>query len=92
MEKIKLNVFQLNELVCGDNKEYAIISREITGTFRHGNENDAIVKRTSDGKFFRVSYRDSVKETCDFEDINHDGEYHEVIPIETVVTIYKPAP
>lgn len=50
------------------------------------------LKRVFDGKFFKIHYRDSVKETCEFMDMNSDGEYREVVPQEKTITIYVPAP
>jgi hypothetical protein len=92
MEKIKLTVSELNEISCGDSSDFAVMDHKITGTFRHGNENTAVVKRVSDGKFFEVSYRDSVKDECEFMDMNSGGEYPEVVPQEKTITIYVPAP
>lgn len=66
-EKIKLTVKQLAEIVFDESENFEIIEREITGTFRHGNENSAIIKRLSDGKFFNIKYRDSIKDSCEFE-------------------------
>lgn len=56
-EKIKLTVKELQNAVYDDSGEFDCIESEITGTFRHGNENTAILKRLSDGKFFKVTYR-----------------------------------
>jgi len=92
MEKIKLTVSELDEVICGDSEIYEVVRREITGTFRHGNENTAVIKRVSDGKFFQIHYRDSVKDECEFQDMNYDGEYGEVVPVEVTVTVYKKAP
>lgn len=88
-EVIKLNVSEQCAVVYGDSEEYQLIKSEITDTFRHGNENEAIVKRISDGKFFEISYRDSCKDTCEFEDLNSDGEFFEVFPKEVTTTIYE---
>lgn len=88
-EKIKLSVSELNEVRCDEYDAFELIESNITGTFRHGNENTAIIKRLSDNKFFEVSYRDSVKDGCDFADMNYDGEYEEVFAEKHEVTIYK---
>lgn len=88
-EKIKLTVSELQDAVYDDSSEFECIDSEITGTFRHGNDNTAILKRLYDNKFFKVTYRDSVKDECEFQDMNYDGEYEEVFPEEKTIIIYK---
>ena len=88
-EKIKLTVNELQNIVYDDSEDFGVIKSEITGTFRHGNENTAIIRRHGDGKFFEVDYRDSVKDNCDFSDMNYDGEYSEVFETEETVITYK---
>lgn len=92
METIKLTAVELDEIVCESSESYSVVHTKITGTFRHGNENSAVIKRVLDGKFFEVHYRDSVKDECGFLDMNSDGEYNEVIPVETTVIVYQTAP
>jgi len=88
-EKIKLTVSELQNAVYEDSDEFELIDSEITGTFRHGNDNTAIIKRLSDNKFFKVDYRNSVKDECKFQDMNYDGEYSEVFPKEKTIIIYE---
>jgi hypothetical protein len=88
-EKIKLSTDEIRTVVHGDSEEYFVVSHEITGTWRHGTEENSVVRRLSDGKLFKINYRDSVKETCDFEDMNYGGEYSEVFPVEKKVIIYE---
>lgn len=88
-EIIKLSVNEQCAAVYGDSEEYDLIKSEITGTFKYGNENEAIVKRVSDGKFFKTSYRDSCEDTCGFKDLNSNGEFFEVFPKEVTTTIYE---
>lgn len=87
-EKIKLTVSELELIVYDESDAFKIIESNTVGTWRHGTEEVAIVQR-ADGKFFKIPYRDSVKDSCEFQDINYDGEYCEVFPRETVITVYE---
>lgn len=89
MEKLKLTVKELREIISKDSNDFYVVEDEIVGEFRHGNENEAIIKRISNGKFFRVNYRTSCKDECEFSDINFDSEYDEVVPYEVTITKYK---
>jgi hypothetical protein len=88
-EKIKLTVKELQDIVYDDSENFKVIESNITGTFRHGNENEAVIKRISDGKYFEVYYRDSVKDGCDFCDMNYDGDYEEVFKTEKTIVAYE---
>ncbi len=88
-EKIKLSAKELKDIVFEDSDLYNLVESEIIGTFRYGNENSAIVQRISDNKYFELNYRDSIKDECDFEDLNGDNEYEEVFPETVNKTIYK---
>lgn len=88
-EKLFLDKRDLRDIVYGDSEEYDVISTEITDTFRHGNKNECIVQRISDKKYFKLYYRDSVKETCEWDDMNDDDEYFEVFPIEKTIIVYE---
>jgi|GEM_PF-4366746 len=88
-ETITLTVSELRDAVYGDSYDYNVIRSEITGTFRHGNENTAILQRVSDSKYFEVYYRDSVKDSCEFEDMNYGGTYKEVFPVTKTITVYE---
>lgn len=88
-DKIKLSVDELRDVLFGDHEEYVVVLHEINGEWRHGTEERSVVKRLSDGKFFEIHYRDSVKETCDFEDMNNGGEYSEVFEYTKTTTDYK---
>ena len=86
-ESIRIEVEELRDVVFGDSEHYEVIKSETTGHWRHGSEETTIVRRVSDGKYFQIDWRDSVKDGCEFEDMNYDGVYIEVFPktIETVI-------
>lgn len=88
-EKIKLTVEELQDVIHEDTEEFDVIHAETIGHWRHGSEETMIVKRISDNKFFRINYRDSVKDECEFCDMNYDGEYMEVFPKEVTTIIYE---
>lgn len=88
-DKISLSVNELRDVVYGDSDDYEVIKIDIVGTWRHGEEDVAIVQRKSDKKYFKLDYRDSCKDECEFEDINYDGEYDQVFPVEKTVIVYE---
>lgn len=88
-EKIELDVTELKDIVYGESDLFDIVHSETTGHWRHGSEETKVVKRLSDGKFFELNYRDSVKDSCEFQDMNYSGEYSEVFPEEKTITVYK---
>ena len=87
-ETIKLSVDELHDIICGETDEFEEVLQKTTGHWRHGSEETMIVKRISDGKFFELNYRDSVKETMDFSDMNDGGDFEEVFPEKTETIIY----
>lgn len=87
--KIEIKVNELRDIVYGDSDEFKIVSHETTGHWRHGSEEETIVQRISDGKYFAIYWRDSVKDGCEFQDINDDMECYEVFPEVVTKTIYK---
>jgi hypothetical protein len=87
-EKIKLSSEEIQDIVCTDSDEYDVIEQKTTGHWRHGSKELAIVKRRSDGKFFSIEYRESVKD-MEFSDMNDGGEFYEVIPYTETVVKYK---
>jgi hypothetical protein len=89
MEKIKLTVQELQWVVEGDSDDFGIIEKKVVGTWRHGNENEAIIQRNSDNKFFKISWKDSSNDMNSFDDMNYGGEYNEVFPKEKIITIYE---
>ncbi len=89
-ETIKLTPEQLCDVVYDDSMEFELIFHEITGTSRHGNYNESIIKRIFDNKYFKVKYEDSIKDNCSFLDMNRDTKtYTEVFPKEKTIIIYE---
>jgi hypothetical protein len=89
-EVIKISIKVAKVIVYDDHEDWQTIQTEITGNWRHGDENTGVFKRLSDGKFFRIDWRDSVKDSCGFEDCNYgDFEATEVFPTTKTITVYE---
>ena len=88
-ERIKLTKEELKDIVYGDSESYEVIKQTTTGHWRHGSEEQTIIKRVEDQKFFKINWRDSVKDECEFGDMNYDGEYEEVFPEVVTIIEYK---
>lgn len=88
-ERIKLDVNETRDIVYQDTSAWDLIESEVLGHWRHGSENTGVFQRRSDGKFFRIHWRDSVKEMMDFEDMNYGVEAVEVFPKKITTTIYE---
>lgn len=87
-EQITLNSGEVQEIVFSENDDFDVIEHEVIGHWRHGTEETCVVKRLSDGKYFRIYYRDSVKESMEFKDMNSGGTFKQVFPVEKLVTIF----
>lgn len=88
-ETIKLSCEELHDIVCGETDEFEEVLHQVTGHWRHGSEERMVVKRISDGKFFELNYRESVKDTMEFSDMNDGGDFEEVFPEKVETIIYK---
>ena len=91
METIKLSVKQMKEIVFDESEDFEIVQNEIVGSWRHGDVNECVVERLSDGKFFMIEYRDSPKDSAMFEDMNDGGTFYEVVPKEVTKIVYVKA-
>jgi hypothetical protein len=75
--------------ICEDLEDFEVVAREITGNWRHGTEEEMVVKSKVSGKFYKSCFRDSPKE-MDFEDMNgSEAAFFEVVPEEKTVITYK---
>lgn len=88
METIKLSAREMKEIVYDDNENFEIVQNEIVGSWRHGDINECVVERLSDGKLFMIEYRDSPKDSAIFEDMNGGGTFYEVVPKEVTKIVY----
>lgn len=91
METIKLSAREMKEIVFEDHEDFDIVENNIVGNWRHGDINECIVQRISDGKYFMIEYRDSPKDSAMFEDMNYGGTFYEVVPKEISKIIYVKA-
>lgn len=88
-EKITLTVSELQDIVFEESAEFEVIETKTVGHWRHGSEECTVVQRLSDNKYFELNWRNSVKDSCEFEDMNYDDEYKEVFPEKVETIIYK---
>lgn len=99
MEKILLNNEQWRNLIheeyleINENEEIdiEIIEREYSSSGRHTEYWYLIFKRLSDGKFFKVEYEQSVKDSMGWDECNWESETEaiEVFPKTMTITIYE---
>jgi hypothetical protein len=78
-------------IVGGWNKEFEIISKDIYDTGRWSLKYIIIVKRLSDGKFFKSLYQVGATE-LQYEEAYeyvHKAVFTEVFPVEKTVTAYE---
>lgn len=74
----------------GNYVEIEDIVREYEGSSRHTEQHSLVFQRKSDGKFFRVGYETSVKDSMGWDECNWDDlEAVEVFPKQITTTIYE---
>ena len=96
-EKIKLSNSQWhdlvweNYLVIGEAEiEFEEIQENYDGSRRHTEDHHKILRRKSDGKYFRINYETSVKDEMGWTECNYgDTEAIEVFPHEETIITYK---
>lgn len=89
-EEIKISAKDLRDIVYDDHEEWEEIESSVDGYWRHGTENTGVFKRLVDGKFFRMDWRDSVKDECGWSDMNFGTfTFKEVFPKEVITIIYE---
>lgn len=96
-EKIKLSNDQWRSLVyeCyleqdGQEIEFEEIQNNYDGSRRHTEDHHVILKRVSDGKYFKLSYENSVKDEMGWTECNYgDTEAIEVFPEVTEIILFK---
>jgi hypothetical protein len=89
-EILVLTKGQGRELIWGDLPDYETVSDDIVENTRWSLVHEIIVKRKSDGKFFRDYYREGATEMQEerpFE--NDDPDFKEVFPVEKTIIVYK---
>jgi len=76
--------------IHGDLDEYQLISKEITGEYRHGNDMFSVVKAPS-GKLYGCTWRTPSEDSGDsIEDANPNPVWVEVEAKQKTITVYEP--
>lgn len=88
-EEIKISNEDLQDIVFGDHEDWDEIECYVDGNWRHGTEHTGVFQRVSDGKFFRMRWRNSVKDECEWRDTNSGCTAKEVFPKLVTTTIYE---
>jgi hypothetical protein len=88
-QTVSISNEDLQDIVYGDHEDWIVIESKVDGNWRHGTEHTGVFQRASDGKFFRMDWRDSVKDECEWRDMNYGCTAKEVFPREVTVTIYE---
>ena len=85
------NAYFEGEYVEGDTEwiYFELVKHTIVDYSRHASNNESVLRRKSDGKYFLAEYQDSIKETMGWEECQYEDHYTigEVFPrtIETII-------
>jgi hypothetical protein len=88
-EEIQISTEDLRDIVYDDHEDWQEVESSVDGHWRHGTEHTGVFRRLIDGKFFRMDWRDSVKDECWWEDMNYGCTAKEVFPKEVITTVYE---
>lgn len=89
-EEIKISAEDLRDIVYDDHEDWQEVESSVDGHWRHGTEHTGVFRRLVDGKFFRMDWRDSVKDECGWSDMNFGTfTFKEVFPKEVTTIIYE---
>ena len=89
-EKLKLSAKEGKNLIYGDSDEFEIISDIITSNGRWCLYHEIIIKRLSDGKYFKDTYSEGATECQDERPYEYSTpDFTEVFPVEEKNIIYK---
>lgn len=91
MSKILIPKAEAREIIYGDSEEYDVIEDEAIDNTRWSIVHSVVVKRRSDGKFFRASYSVGATEIQDERPFEYEenATFFEVVPSQVIKTVYK---
>jgi hypothetical protein len=88
-EKLNLTAEQGRDIIYKNDSNFEIIQNKIVGTRRWAIEYEIVVKRISDGKFFKDAYRRGATENQDERPYEYsEPNFMEVEPVETTIIEY----
>ncbi len=88
--KLDLTVEEARNIVWGDHEDYETISDNIIDKRRWSIDCEIVVKRKSDGKFFRDNYSRAATEVQEEKPYEYsDPDFTEVFPVEKKVIVYE---
>lgn len=89
-EKLNLTKVEGRNIIWEDNNDYEIIKKEIVDTSRWSKIYEIVIKRKSDGKFFRDNYSIGATESQDESPYEYsEPDFREVFPVEKKVIVYE---
>jgi hypothetical protein len=90
-EKLTLTKEDAQVLLWGRGPEnYEVVSDTVIDNTRWSIVHDLIIKRISDGKFFRDGYSVGATESQDERPWDYsDPDFTEVFPVEKTITVYE---
>ncbi len=88
-EKLTLTKDQALDIISDDDENFEVVSDEITGKRRWADEHEVIIKRLSDGKFFKDCYSTGSTENCYERPWEYDDPtFSEVFAVEKTIVVY----
>lgn len=89
-EKLDLTVGQARELIWGDLPNFNVVEDTIIDTTRWSIVHSVIVKRISDGKFFRDDYSVGATENQEERPWEYNKpDFVETFPVEKTIIVYE---
>jgi hypothetical protein len=90
-EILKLSPTEGEGIIWGDHEEFVKVQESIEGTSRWSVHYEIVVRRLSDGKFFKSNYSVGATEMQDESPYEYDeyAIFTEVIPVEKTIIVYK---
>jgi hypothetical protein len=89
-EKLTLTKEDARDLICGDLPGFEVIQKEMVDKSRWSIIYEVVVKRLSDGMFFKDVYQRGATESQDESPYEYsDPNFTQVFPVEKTVIVYE---
>ena len=89
-EKLIVTKEEARDIVCGDHDDYDVISNKIINLSRWNVRREVIIKRLSDGKFFKENYSEGATEHQDEIPFEYsEPEFTEVFLTTKTIQVYE---
>ena len=89
-EKLKLTGEQARTILWSDDCNFEVVSDDIIGKSRWSIQHEIVIKRLSDGRFFKDNYSKAATENQDESPWEYtEPDFTEVFPKEKTIIIYE---